>query len=61
MLGVVEEYIATPGAKMSTQEPKLEKDAMELSAAIAPTVTALGAEAACMKACAGGDQERGSQ
>ena len=35
----------TPGAKMSTQLPKFEKEAMLLSAATAPTVMALGADA----------------
>ena len=35
--------ILTPGALMSTQEPKLEKDALLSAIPVAPTVIALGA------------------
>jgi hypothetical protein len=38
--------MATPGAKMSTHFPKLEKVAMVSLLLMAPTVMALGAEAA---------------
>jgi hypothetical protein len=39
------EIMSTPGAKISTHVPKLEKDALESSSPVAPTVIAFKAEA----------------
>src|SRR5689334_17283432 len=39
------DLISTPGAKMSTQVPKLEKDARRSDRSVAPTVMAAGSRA----------------
>jgi hypothetical protein len=43
------EIMLTPGAKISTHVPKLEKDALESSLPVAPTVIAFVAEAGDVK------------
>jgi len=45
VLPIHELMIFCPGAKMSTTEPKLEKDARVSAIVVAPTVFALGARA----------------